>query len=108
MLASAWRFVKNNKKTILGTATLVGGVAVGLHSYVASFQQQWQTSASREFVSEVNRKGSHFDDSIEFGNTIATRQYQEVLRKVRELFRIEEIFTAIKEAKAKGLVGYFQ
>ena len=107
MLASAWRFVKNNKKTILGTATIVGGVAVGLHSYVSSFQQQWQTSASREFVSEVNRKGSHFDDSIELGNSIANRQYQEVLRKIRELFRVEQIFAAVKEAKSKVNFSYF-
>ena len=103
MFSATWNFVKNYKKPILATATIVGGF-IGLRSYISSFSKQWQQSASRTFVSEVHKKGTYFDNAIEIGNSMASSQCNLVIKTIQSLFHIEQLLITIKEAKQNGLV----
>lgn len=105
-MLSAWNFVKTYKKPILVTASVIGGF-IGLRSYISTFEQQWQNSASRTFVSEVHKKGSYFDNAVEIGNDMASAQYVQVIKRIQELFHIDDLLTVLKEAKQSGLVTYF-
>lgn len=103
-MLSAWNFVKNYKKPILVTASVISGF-IGLRSYISTFEQQWQNSASRTFVSEVHKKGSYFDNAVEIGNDMANAQYVQVIKTIQELFHIDDLLTALKEAKQNGLTS---
>lgn len=92
--------VKNHKKSILVATAAVGGL-IGIQAYMSSFQAQWKQSNSRSFVSEVRKKDTYFDESISIGNSMIGNQYREIVRKFKELFRIEAILEKIKKYQNK-------
>lgn len=101
---STWNFIKNNRKTIILTGAAVTGF-IGIRKYFSNFQRQWEQSQSRNFVSEVHKKGTYFDEALCIGNGMVNKQYQQIITKIQQLFKIEQILDQIKEAKDNHVVS---
>ncbi|XP_046919752.2 peroxisomal biogenesis factor 3 [Dermatophagoides farinae] len=101
-MQSTWNFIKNNKKSIFfATSAIVG--FIGLRRYCSNFEQQWQHSQSRNFVSEIRKKGTYFDDSLAIGNNMANKQFRLIIRKLKEMFNIVQLLNKIKEAQSNNV-----
>ncbi|CAG2169056.1 unnamed protein product [Oppiella nova] len=67
ILKSGWNFVKRHRnKALIGVGAV--GAAYALNRYLQSVANEWQTSSSRDFVSEVKKKEIHFENTIETCN----------------------------------------
>ncbi|OTF72570.1 hypothetical protein BLA29_001828 [Euroglyphus maynei] len=101
-MQSTWNFIKNNKKSIIfATSAIVG--YIGLRRYFSNFEQQWQHSQSRSFVSEVRKKGTYFDDALAIGKNMANRQFGLIIKKLKESFNIVQLLNKIKEAQSNNV-----
>ncbi|XP_027203022.2 peroxisomal biogenesis factor 3 [Dermatophagoides pteronyssinus] len=101
-MQSTWNFIKNNKKTIFFTTSAIVGF-IGLRKYFSNFEQQWQNSQSRNFVSEVRKKGTYFDDALNIGTNMANKQFGLLIKRLKEMFNIVKLLEQIKEAQSNNL-----
>lgn len=105
-MQSTWNFIKNNKKTIFFTTSAIVGF-IGLRKYFSNFEQQWQNSQSRNFVSEVRKKGTYFDDALNIGTNMANKQFGLLIKRLKEMFNIVKLLEQIKEAQSNNVVSIF-
>lgn len=87
------------------TAAAVGGL-IGLNSYMSTFHERWNQSTSRSFVSEVHKKGTYFDESINVGNSMIGTQIRHIIKKLQELFLIEQILEDAKNPENVSSFGF--
>lgn len=103
-MQSTWNFIKNNRKTIMFATAAVAGF-IGLRRYLSNMEKQWEHSQSRNFVAEVRKKGTYFDESICIGNDMANKRFPFIIKKLTELFNIVEMLKNIQNARDNNIVS---
>lgn len=83
-VSSAWDFAKRHKGKVLVLSGAIGGF-VYLNRYLSSVEKNWETSASKDFVADVRRKDTHFENSIRTCNSTCSNLVPRILQRLDEL-----------------------
>ena len=97
------RFLNKHKFLITASAVAVGSF-IGLKKYSSNFHEQWQNSESRGFVSQVRQRAIYFEEALSIGNRMINEQYKLIVKKIRQLFNVEEILHDLENARINNLV----
>lgn len=91
-------FFNRHRNKILLAGGAVGAVMV-VNKVMASYEKQWQTSSSRNFVHDVRRKEIHFENMINECNQICQRMHPKVVTRLRVLLDDEKLIQSLKSMK---------
>lgn len=102
-MLSTVRFLLRHKTAIATVAAGVGAF-IGIRQYSRNFHEQWQSSESRNFVAQSRQKKVYFDEALTIGGKMINDQYRLIIKKVHQLFFVEEILTELGEARKNNKV----
>jgi len=94
-LSSTWSFVKRHKGKLFLLTAGVGGF-VYLNKFLSSVERNWEKSASKDFVAEVRKKETHFENSIRTCNSTCTILAPKIVDILDKLLDCEVILAQLK------------
>ena len=102
LVSSAWNFAKRHKGKLLLTGGAVGGL-VYLNRFLSSVERNWETSASKDFVADVRRKDTHFENSMRTCNATCTNLVPKIMEILDELLDAQPLLDQLNQLKeSKG------
>jgi hypothetical protein len=93
---NSWDLLKRNRTKVLLSCGAIGGLVL-LNRYLNSWQNEWQKSSSRDFVSEVKKKEIHFENTIETCNSTAISLSLNIIKILDNSLSAESILQQIKD-----------
>ena len=103
VISSTWGFVKRHKGKLVLLGAGVGGY-IYLNRLLSSVEKNWEKSASKDFVAEVRKKETHFENSVSTANVTCTNLAPNILQVLDEVLvgRDQEIMKGIKECRSSS------
>lgn len=84
IVSSTWSFVKRHKGKFIILGAGIGGY-VYLNRFLSSVERNWDKSASKDFVSEVRKKDTHYENSIRTCNQTCVTLSNKILENLDKL-----------------------
>ncbi|RWS27376.1 peroxisomal biogenesis factor 3-like protein [Leptotrombidium deliense] len=94
-LSSTWQFVKRHKGKIFVIGGAVGGYLM-LNRYLSEIERKWEKSASKDFVSEVRKKETHFESTLQTCNSTVRSLTPKIIEILDELLDSEAMLKRIE------------
>ncbi|KAI1278464.1 Peroxisomal biogenesis factor 3 [Halotydeus destructor] len=94
-ISGTWNFVKRHKGKFLLLGGAVGGV-VYLNKVLNQVERDWAKSTSKDFVAEVRKKETHFENTIHTCNATCNNLSPKIVDILNELLDSEVILDKIK------------
>lgn len=90
IVSSTWSFVKRHKGKFVILGAGIGGF-IYLNRFLSSVERNWDKSASKDFVSEVRKKDTHYENSIRTCNQTCATLSLKILDNLDALLNSDEI-----------------
>jgi peroxin-3 len=97
-VSSAWEFTKRHKGKMLLLGTAAGGI-VYLNRFLSSVERNWEKSASKDFIADVRRKDTHFENSMRTCNSTCNNLVPKIVEILDELLDAQPILDQLSEMK---------
>lgn len=98
VVSSTWGFVKRHKGKFFLLGAGVGGF-IYLNRLLGSVERNWEKSASKDFVAEVRKKETHFENSVQTANATCTNLAPNILDILDETLDAVPIIEILKKDK---------
>ncbi|XP_015792227.1 peroxisomal biogenesis factor 3 [Tetranychus urticae] len=99
-ISSGWQWIKRHKGKLLVVSGVVGGYVV-LNKYLSAVERNWENSSVKDFVSEVRKKETHFENTIQTCNTTVYNLTPRVLSVLDNLLNSETILDKLKSSASQ-------
>ena len=90
LVSSTWSFVKRHKGKFMIFSAGVGGL-IYLNKVLSSVERNWEKSSSKDFVSEIRKKDTHYENSIRTCNQTCLTLSSKILDNLDVLLDSETI-----------------
>ena len=97
-VSSAWSFTKRHKGKMVLLGGAIGGI-VYLNRFLSSVERNWETSASKDFVADVRRKDTHFENSMRTCNSTCSNLVPKIMEVLDELLDAQPVLDQLNQLK---------
>lgn len=94
-ISGTWGFLKRHKGKVAILGAAVGGYYY-LNRVLNSVERNWEKSTSKDFVSEVRKKETHFENTIQTCNQTCSGLAPKIIEILNGLLNAELVLERIK------------